>query len=143
MHALVPGLSSSSTSGANSGLHYYLEYDERELWGALTRRLNLPDIVFMICGAAIGGSGGGIYFGKPIKRSPHPQNARQGLWTLRSLRLPSIIAMLIGLFTYILNDNRLGFTPVVGLFIIGMILLRWVKPEGDRAEWSKEEIPIP
>lgn len=108
---------------------------------------NLPDIVFMICGAAIGGSGGGIYAASRsmMVRHTHPERPTEafGLFALSGKATAFLAPMLIGLFTYLLNDARLGFSPVIGLFIIGMILLRWVKPEGDRAEWSKEEIPIP
>ena len=107
----------------------------------------LPDIVFMICGAAIGGSGGGIYAASRsmMVRHTHPERPTEafGLFALSGKATAFLAPMLIGLFTYLLNDARLGFSPVIGLFIIGMILLRWVKPEGDRAEWSKEEIPIP
>ena len=38
------------------------------------------------------------------------------------------------IFTYLLNDARLGFAPVIGLFILGLLLLRWVRPEGDIAD---------
>ncbi|MEM1375100.1 MAG: MFS transporter [Pseudomonadota bacterium] len=108
---------------------------------------NLPDIVFMICGAAIGGSGGGIYAASRsmMVRHTHPERPTEafGLFALSGKATAFLAPTLIGLFTYLLNDARLGFSPVIALFIIGMILLRWVHPDGDRAEWSKEEIPVP
>ncbi|MGR3466740.1 MAG: MFS transporter, partial [Shimia sp.] len=108
---------------------------------------NLPDIVFMICGAAIGGSGGGIYAASRsmMVRHTHPERPTEafGLFALSGKATAFLAPMLIGLFTYVLNDARLGFSPVIGLFIVGMILLRWVNAEGDRAEWSKEAIPAP
>jgi UMF1 family MFS transporter len=32
----------------------------------------------------------------------------------------------------LLNDAALGFLPVVGLFVVGMLLLRWVSADGDQ-----------
>jgi len=42
---------------------------------------------------------------------------------------------IITLFTYMTGNNQLGFVPVIFLFLIGLILLRWVNKDGDRAEW--------
>jgi UMF1 family MFS transporter len=44
--------------------------------------------------------------------------------------------MLIGLFTWWTGSVQLGFVPVIGLFLIGLLLLRFVDPNGDRREWS-------
>lgn len=117
-------------------------------WGIpLAEGSNLPDIIFMICGAAIGGSGGGIYAASRsmMVRHTHPERPTEafGLFALSGKATAFLAPMMIGLFTYLLNDARLGFTPVVGLFIAGMILLRWVQPNGDRAAWSKSSIPAP
>ena len=96
---------------------------------------NLPDIIFYICGAAIGGSGGGIYAASRSMMVRHTNMDRPteafGLFALAGKATAFLAPLLIGLFTYWLNDARLGFSPVVGLFILGMLLLRWVQPEGD------------
>ncbi|MDE2693209.1 MAG: MFS transporter [Paracoccaceae bacterium] len=96
---------------------------------------NLPDIIFYICGAAIGGSGGGIYAASRSMMVRHTNMERPteafGLFALAGKATAFLAPLLIGLFTYWLNDARLGFSPVVGLFILGMLLLRWVQPEGD------------
>jgi MFS transporter, UMF1 family len=102
---------------------------------ALPEGSNLPDIIFYICGAAIGGSGGGIYAASRSMMVRHTNKARPteafGLFALAGKATAFLAPLLIGLFTYWLNDARLGFSPVVGLFILGMLLLRWVHPEGD------------
>ena len=102
---------------------------------ALPEGSNLPDVIFYICGAAIGGSGGGIYAASRSMMVRHTNKARPteafGLFALAGKATAFLAPLLIGLFTYWLNDNRLGFSPVVGLFILGMLLLRWVHPEGD------------
>ena len=96
----------------------------------------LPDVLFYICGAAIGGSGGGIYSASRSMMVRHTNPARPteafGLFALAGKATAFLAPLLIGIFTYWLNDARLGFTPVVGLFILGMLLLRWVHPEGDQ-----------
>ena len=100
----------------------------------------LPDNVFYICGAAIGGSGGGIYAASRsmMVRHTNPKRPTEafGLFALAGKATAFLAPLLIGIFTYWLNDARLGFTPVVGLFILGMLLLRWVHPNGDQAEWD-------
>ena len=98
----------------------------------------LPDVLFYICGAAIGGSGGGIYSASRSMMVRHTNPARPteafGLFALAGKATAFLAPLLIGIFTYWLNDARLGFAPVVGLFILGMVLLRWVHPEGDQTE---------
>ncbi|MGB0798475.1 MAG: MFS transporter, partial [Planktomarina sp.] len=117
-------------------------------WGIpLPEGSGLPDLMFNICGAAIGGSGGGIYAASRSMMVRHTNPARPteafGLFALAGKATAFLAPALIGAFTYWLNDARLGFAPVVGLFILGMILLRWVNKDGDREEWSKSSIPAP
>lgn len=99
---------------------------------------NLPDIIFYICGAAIGGSGGGIYAASRSMMVRHTNKSRPteafGLFALAGKATAFLAPLLIGIFTYLLNDARLGFSPVIGLFILGMFLLRWVHPDGDQAD---------
>ncbi|MCC5974948.1 MAG: MFS transporter [Rubellimicrobium sp.] len=100
---------------------------------------NLPDIVFYICGAAIGGAGGSIYSASRtmMVRHSHPDRPAEafGLFALSGKATAFLAPMLIGLFTWITNSNRLGFLPVIGLFLIGLFLLRFVDSNGDRSEW--------
>jgi len=104
---------------------------------ALSEGSSLPDIIFYICGAAIGGSGGGIYAASRSMMVRHTNPTRPteafGLFALAGKATAFLAPLLIGIFTYLLNDARLGFAPVIGLFILGLILLRWVRPEGDIA----------
>ena len=103
---------------------------------ALQEGSTLPDVMFYICGAAIGGSGGGIYAASRsmMVRHTNPDRPTEafGLFALAGKATAFLAPLLIGLFTYWLNDARLGFAPVVGLFILGMLLLRWVHPNGDQ-----------
>jgi len=108
---------------------------------------SLPDIVFYICGAIIGGAGGGIYSASRsmMVRHTHPERPTEafGLFALSGKATAFLAPGLIGLFTWWLQNARLGFSPVILLFLAGYFLLRYVNPEGDRDEWSKSSIPAP
>ncbi|MEL6610139.1 MAG: MFS transporter [Pseudomonadota bacterium] len=107
----------------------------------------VPDAILYICGSLIGAAGGGIYSASRsmMVRHTHPERPTEafGLFALSGKATAFLAPALIAAFTYFLQDARLGFTPVIGLFLIGLFLLRWVNPEGDRAEWSKSSIPAP
>ena len=46
------------------------------------------------------------------------------------------VLALIAIVSDISGNQRLGITPIAALFLIGLILLLWVKPEGDQGKWS-------
>ena len=101
---------------------------------------SLPDIVFYVCGAAIGGAGGGLYAASRsmMVRHTNPERPTEafGLFALSGKATAFLAPALIGLVTFITENPRLGVSPVIFLFLIALILLRWVKAEGDRAAWS-------
>lgn len=101
---------------------------------------SLPDIVFYICGAAIGGAGGGLYAASRsmMVRHTNPERPTEafGLFALSGKATAFLAPALIGIVTFLTESPRLGVSPVIFLFLIALILLRWVKAEGDRAEWS-------
>ena len=100
----------------------------------------VPDIVFYFCGVLIGGAGGGLYAASRsmMVRHTHPERPAEafGLFALSGKATAFIAPGLITLFTYMTGNNQLGFLPVIFLFLLGLILLRWVNKDGDRAEWS-------
>jgi UMF1 family MFS transporter len=71
-------------------------------------------------------------------RHAHPQRPTEafGLFALTGKATAFLAPALITLFTVISGNTQLGFLPVIFLFIIGLILLRWVNKDGDSAEWS-------
>lgn len=107
----------------------------------------VPDLLFYICGSIIGGAGGGIYTASRsmMVRHTHPERPTEafGLFALSGKATAFLAPGLIAFFTWWFGDARLGFTPVIGLFVTGFVLLRWVDPEGDRAGWSSSSIPAP
>ena len=38
---------------------------------------------------------------------------------------------LIGVRTYLTESARLGMVPLIGLFVLGLILIIWVRAEGE------------
>ena len=109
--------------------------------------LSVPDVTLYICGSVIGAAGGGIYSASRsmMVRHTHPERPTEafGLFALSGKATAFLAPGLIALFTTLLGDARLGFSPVIALFLLGLVLLRWVNPEGDREEWSKSSIPAP
>jgi len=107
----------------------------------------IPDILFYICGSIIGGAGGGLFASSRsmMVRHTHPERPTEafGLFALSGKATAFLAPGLIAFFTWWFQDARLGFTPVIILFLIGFLLLRYVHPEGDRDEWSKSAIPAP
>ncbi len=108
---------------------------------------SLPDIVFYVCGAAIGGAGGAIYAASRsmMVRHTHPERPTEafGLFALSGKATAFLAPMMIGLFSTVTGNAQLGYIPVIMLFVLGLYLLRFVHPEGDHAQWSKSEVPLP
>ncbi|SFQ02818.1 MFS transporter, UMF1 family [Roseivivax halotolerans] len=97
----------------------------------------LPDIIFYICGAIIGGAGGSLYAASRTMMVRHcrPDHAAEafGLFALAGRATAFLAPALITLFTILTQSNQLGFIPVILLFLLGLFLLRFVNPDGDRA----------
>ncbi len=95
----------------------------------------LPDIVFYICGALIGVGGGSLQAASRtmMVRQADPQRMTEGfgLYALSGKVLSFVAPGLIALATMITESQRLGVTPLIGLFVLGLVLLIWVKPEGE------------
>lgn len=99
---------------------------------------NMPDITFFIAGAVIGGAGGALQASSRnmMTRQANPARMTEafGLYALSGKATSFLAPALIALTSQITGSQRLGVSPVVGLFIIGLVLLIWVKPRGDFAK---------
>ena len=106
-------------------------------WIPLAEGSNLPNILFYVAGALIGAAGGALQASSRnmLTRQANPKRMTEafGLYALSGKATSFIAPALIALTSEITGSQRLGITPVVGLFIIGLILLAWVKPKGDFA----------
>lgn len=94
-----------------------------------------PDITFFIAGAVIGAAGGSLQASSRnmMTRQANPDRMTEafGLYAMSGKATAFLAPALIGLTSQITGSQRLGVSPVVGLFIVGLILLVWVKPKGD------------
>lgn len=116
---------------------------------AIAEGSRMPDIVFYVCGAAIGGAGGALYAASRsmMVRHTHPDRPTEafGLFALSGKATSFLAPMLIGAVTAITGNVQLGYVPVILLFILGLVLLRWVRAEGDHDQWSDRSSvpPVP
>ena len=95
----------------------------------------LPDIAFYLAGALIGAAGGALQASSRnmLTRQGNPDRMTEsfGLYALSGKATSFLAPGLIAITSDLTGSQRLGITPVVGLFIIGLFLLLWVKPNGD------------
>lgn len=95
----------------------------------------LPDIAFYIIGALIGAAGGVIQAASRsmMVRQALPERTAEsfGLYALAGKATSFIAPFLIGVATLWSGSQQIGVTPLIGLFLLGLILLRWVNPQGD------------
>jgi UMF1 family MFS transporter len=92
----------------------------------------LPDRVFMFCGATIGAAGGIL---QAASRTMVVYQADEddltkafGLYALAGRATAFLAPFAIGIVTTISGSQRIGISPVIILFLIGLCLLFWVKP---------------
>ncbi|WP_417242276.1 MFS transporter [Celeribacter sp.] len=98
----------------------------------------LPDIAFYVCGGVIGACGGAIQSASRtmMVRQADPERMTEafGLYALSGKATSFLAPALIAVVSDVTNSQRLGITPLIGLFLIGLILLAWVNPEGAEVE---------
>lgn len=100
----------------------------------------LPDIMFYVCGALIGGAGGSIYSASRTMMIRHstPDHAGEafGLFALSGKATAFLAPLLVSVATWATGSVQLGASPVILLFLCGLFLLRYVNSEGDSRPWS-------
>lgn len=102
---------------------------------ALPEGSNLPDIIMYICGAIIGAAGGALQAASRSMMVRHcdPDHAAEafGLYALSGKATAFLAPALIAFATWATGSARLGVSPLIGLFILGLIMLIWVNPKGE------------
>lgn len=98
---------------------------------------HLPDAAFYILGALIGAAGGSLL---PSSRTmmvrqadPEKMSEAFGLYALSGKATSFIAPLSIGVVTDLTASQQLGILPLVVLLTLGLLLLFWVKPDGDAA----------
>ena len=94
-----------------------------------------PDLIFIICGILIGGMGGMLQSSSRslMVRHTDEDNATEyfGLYGLSGRATAFLAPLLIGVVTTMSQSARIGISPVIGLFLVGLILLAYVHRDGD------------
>ncbi len=105
----------------------------------------LPDIAFYVLGAAIGACGGALQSASRtmMVRQADPRRMTEafGLYALAGKATSFLAPLSIGIVTDLTGSQQAGITPLIVLFLIGLVLLAWVKPDGERAAWSAPSSP--
>ncbi|MCP1167411.1 MFS transporter [Limimaricola litoreus] len=104
---------------------------------ALAPGSKLPDMLFYLCGALIGGAGGALYAASRSLMVRHADPARAteafGLFALSGRATAFLAPMAITFATWMSGSVRAGLVPVIALFALALFLLGWVNKNGDRA----------
>lgn len=97
----------------------------------------VPDIAFYIAGALIGAAGGALQSSSRTmmthQANPERMTEAFGLYALSGKATSFVAPASIAIVSDLTGSQRMGITPIVVLFILGLILLIWVKPKGDYA----------
>ncbi|MEM6481134.1 MAG: MFS transporter, partial [Pseudomonadota bacterium] len=99
----------------------------------------LPDMVFFACGILIGGLGGTLQAASRTlmlrHTDPAAPTASFALYGLSGRATAFLAPALIGLVTVWSGNARFGVAPLIILFVLGLLLLRFVQAEGDSDTW--------
>lgn len=97
---------------------------------------SLPDMIFYGCGVMIGAAGGIAQAASRtlmvFHTSEHDAAGDFGFYGLSGKATAFLAPALITLATTATGSARLGIAPLVGLFLVGLVLMIWVKPQGER-----------
>lgn len=97
--------------------------------------LRLPDLIFFACGAVIGGAGGALQAASRTMMVRHTTEDRAtegfGLYALSGKVTAFLAPFLIAVTTDISGSQRIGFLPLIVIFLLALLLLMWVNPEGE------------
>lgn len=97
--------------------------------------LQMPDAIFFVCGALIGGAGGALQSASRTLMVRHTTEERAtagfGLYALSGKATAFLAPFLIASMTDLTGNQRIGISPLIVMFLLALLLLIWVKPEGE------------
>ena len=110
--------------------------DRSTLFGMeLSPESGIPDAIFFACGVVIGGAGGALQSaGRTLMvRHTTPEKATEafGLFALSGKATAFLAPFLIATVTAISGSQRIGISPLIVIFFLSLVLLHWVKAEGE------------
>lgn len=97
----------------------------------------LPDLIFYGVGVVVGAAGGIIQSASRslMVRLADPARMTEafGLYALTGKATSFLAPALIGVTTWVSGSQQIGMMPLAALFLLGLILLFWVKADGSNA----------
>lgn len=104
----------------------------------LLATLYLPDLVFFGCGILIGGAGGALQAASRTMMVRHTTEERAtegfGLYALSGKATAFLAPFTIALVTDLTGSQRIGISPLIVMFLLALVLLIWVKAEGEAGQ---------
>lgn len=95
---------------------------------------SLPDIAFFVIGGLIGAAGGALQSASRtmMVRQSDPDRITEsfGLYALTGKATSFVAPLTIGWATQVSGQQAIGITPLIVLFLLGLVLLAWVDPKG-------------
>jgi len=112
------------------------QVDRAAVFGVATGpESRLPDIAFYLLGATIGAAGGVLQSASRtmMVRQAIPGRMTEGfgLYALAGKATSFLAPLAIGITTDLTGSQQAGILPLVGLFLLGLVLLYWVRAEGE------------
>lgn len=105
--------------------------------GAVIGPLGAADAIFFLCGALIGGAGGVLQSAGRTMMVLHTTEERAaegfGLYALSGKATSFLAPFAIAVATDLTGSQRVGVSPLIVIFLLSLVLLRWVKPQGEGA----------
>lgn len=107
-----------------------------EVFGiAVSAESFLPDLAFYVCGCIIGAAGGVLQSASRtmmVRQAPPEKMTESfGLYALSGKAMSWIAPLAIAVTTQITGSQQYGVIPLAVLFLIGLALLVFVKPNGE------------
>ena len=98
----------------------------------------LPAVAFYFCGAVIGATSGSLQAASRTMLIHQADRERMaeafGLFALTGKATSFLAPFFVALATDLSGSQRLGVVPILALLAIGLVLMAWVRPEGDRGQ---------
>ncbi len=110
-----------------------------QIWGIpFAGGSSLPDVIMYVVGATIGAAGGALQASSRTMMVRHcdPEHAAEafGLYALSGKATAFLAPGLVTFATYVTANPRLGISPLIGLFVVALLLLFRVKPDPGHAD---------
>jgi len=107
-----------------------ITFSRNEILGTLSR----SDCAFYFCGIILGAAGGIVQSASRTMLVFQADRSKIteafGLYAFSGKATAFLAPLLVSLFTYVFQSQRIGVLPIIGLFVIGLILLTLVNKKG-------------